>query len=113
LASYLLPNWHPKNRGNLASAVIKRYENWKIAELRLPKKMICRCQIPIVAVFRALQPNSDRSAVPLETVLNQARVRAEIKTAIGLIAWFYQPFKHGAADGVTRLSGIIEREGRR
>jgi hypothetical protein len=75
--------------------------------------MIWRCQIPIVAFFRALQPNSDRSAVPLEMGLSQARAQAGTKTSTGLIERFYRPFKHGAADGGTRLSGIMEREGRR
>jgi hypothetical protein len=75
--------------------------------------MIWRCQIPIVAFFRALQPNSDRSAVPLEMGLSQARAQAGTKTPTSLIERFYRPFKHGAADGGTRLSGIMEREGRR
>jgi len=74
--------------------------------------MIRRCRIPIAAFFRALQPNSDRSAVPLEKVLSQARVRAEPKTATGLVEWFYGLLTHGPADGGTRLSVIGEKGGR-
>jgi hypothetical protein len=71
--------------------------------------MICRCRISIVEFFRALQPNSGRSATPLEAVQSQARVRVRTKTPTGLIEWFYRPFEHGAADGGTRLCRAMAR----
>jgi hypothetical protein len=63
-------------------------KNWKIAELRLHKKMIRRCRIPIVEFFRVLQPNSGRSAALLEGVVNQARVRPVTKTPTGCLSAF-------------------------
>jgi hypothetical protein len=77
-----------------------------VAELGLHRKA---CRFRVVQVLKVLQPNSGRSAVSLETGLSPARAQAGTKTTTGLIERFYRPFKRGTADGVTRLSGMMEK----
>jgi len=77
-----------------------------VAELGLHRKV---CRIRVVTNFRVLQPSSGRSAAPLKAVLSRARVRVRTKTPTGLIERFCRPFKHGTADGVTRLIRIMEK----
>ena len=72
--------------------------------------MICRCQIPIIAVLGVLWPNSGHSAMPLEMTARWAMAGDQFKKRVGSKARSYGPLTHGTPDGVTRLNRIISRE---
>ena len=76
-----------------------------VAELGLQRKV---CRIRVVPFLEVLQPNSGRSVAPLEALLSQARALAGTKTPTGVIERVYGPFKHGVADGGTRLCRAME-----